>query len=194
MKRFWLVGPVLLLVPVSETAAQSAIRGTVVDARTGEALAAATIQVEGTYRGTITNVDGLYELGLDGLPVTLVVRYIGYETGRRVLSSSSSGRQNFWLQPVVYESEEVVITGEDPAIRIMREVIERKKIWRATLDTYDALAYNRFAISNDSGIVSIMETVTEAYWDKKRGMREVQRPIEKRQIWRSKMPSRLLFL
>ncbi len=178
MKHLCLLGLVLPLAFVSEAGAQSVIRGTIVDAETGEALPAATIQVEGTYRGTITNVDGLYELGLDALgldalPVTLIIRYIGYETERRVLSASSSDLQNFQLRPVVYEAEEVVITGEDPAIRIMREVIERKKVWRAALETYDAIAYNRFAISNDTGIVSIIETVTEAFWDKERGIREV---------------------
>ncbi|MFV1980322.1 MAG: carboxypeptidase-like regulatory domain-containing protein, partial [Rhodothermia bacterium] len=165
MKHLCLLGLVLPLAFVSEAGAQSVIRGTIVDAETGEALPAATIQVEGTYRGTITNVDGLYELGLgelglDALPVTLVIRYIGYETERRVLPASSSDLQNFQLRPVVYEAEEIVITGEDPAIRIMREVIERKKVWRAALETYDAIAYNRFAISNDTGIVSIIETVT----------------------------------
>jgi hypothetical protein len=148
----------------SQVAGQTVVRGTVRDASTGDALPAANIQVEGTYRGTISNREGLFELRLEEIPSTLIVRYIGYGEQRRSITQSSSTQQDFDLEPVVYEAETVVVTGEDPAIRIMREVIERKKIWRAELETYRAFAYNRFAVSNDTGIVSIMETVTEAYW------------------------------
>ncbi len=162
----------MILLTVPGAVAQKLVRGTVVDAVTGEALPAANIQIEGTYRGTITNVDGVYELRLDGLPATLVVRFIGYETKRVALTEASLERQDVRLQPVTYQLGEVVITGEDPAVRIMREVIERKKIWRAALQTYQTEAYNRFTLANDTGIVSIIETFTETFWDRERGMKE----------------------
>ena len=34
-------------------------------------------------------------------------------------------------------------------------------------------AYNRFRMENDTGIVSIWESGTKAYWDRERGVREV---------------------
>ncbi len=162
----------ILLAAAPGAAAQRIVRGTVTDAATGEALPAANIQVEGTYRGTITNADGRYELRLDTLPATLVARYIGYETARRTVTAASGERQDLRLQPVTYQLDEIVVTGEDPAIRIMREVIERKKLWRNALRTYETEAYNRFTLANDTGIVSIIETFTETFWDRARGMKE----------------------
>lgn len=155
-----------------EAAAQKLVRGQILDAATGEALPAANVQIEGTYRGTISNADGIYELQLDSLPATLVVRFIGYETAHRTITTADEARQDFRLAPVTYELGEIVVSGEDPAVQIMREVIERKKVWRAALETYETEAYNRFTISNDTGIVSIIETFTAAFWDRERGMKE----------------------
>ncbi|MFQ5571059.1 MAG: DUF5686 family protein [Rhodothermales bacterium] len=169
LRLFFLMIGLIIVLPVQ---AQKLIRGTIIDASTGEALPAANIQVEGTYRGTISSVDGAYEIQLTRLPATLVVRYIGYNTERLTVTASSEERQDVRLRPVTYELDEVVVTGEDPAVRIMREVIERKKVWRASLQTYATDAYNRFTISNDTGIVSIIETMTETFWDHERGMRE----------------------
>ncbi|QXD15974.1 DUF5686 and carboxypeptidase regulatory-like domain-containing protein [Rhodocaloribacter litoris] len=154
---------------------QVLVEGTVRDAATGEPLPAANVHVEGTYRGTITNEDGWYALRLDGLPAVLVVRYIGYATQRRTLRPGDAGRQDFDLEPVAYELDEVVVTGEDPAVEIMRQVIARKQQWRAALQRYRAEVYNRFTLENDTGIVSIVESLTEAFWDRERGAREVVR-------------------
>lgn len=152
--------------------AQTLVRGTVTDAATGEPLAAANLQIDGTYRGTITNAEGAYALRLETLPATLVVRYIGYETARIAVTAATTMPLDIRVQPVTYQLDEVVVSGEDPAIRIMREVIERKKRWRTALETYRADAYNRFTISNDTGIVSIIETFTDTFWDRERGMKE----------------------
>jgi hypothetical protein len=159
----------------AEAQAQRTIRGTVTDAATGEPLPAANVQVEGTYRGTITNREGVYALRLDELPATLVVRFIGFESARRTVTSETPGDVDIALQPTTYRMDEIVVTDENPAERIMREVIERKQQWREALDTYRAEAYNRFTIANDTGIVSILETLTEAYWDDEEGLREVMK-------------------
>ncbi|MDX1548229.1 MAG: DUF5686 family protein [Rhodothermales bacterium] len=161
----------LLLMTALPAAAQVVVRGTVADADTGAPLAAATVHVEGTYRGTITNADGVFELQVPDGPSVLVVRYIGYATAR--IAVEGAERLAVRLEPVAYTLGEVVVTGEDPAVRIMREVIERKQRWRAALTSYRAEAYNRFTLRNDTGIVSITESLTDAFWDRDEGMREV---------------------
>lgn len=153
--------------------AQKVVTGRVTDASTGEPLPAANLQIDGTYRGTITNNDGFYELRLEELPATVLIRFIGFETDSLTIRETTPGRQDVALAPITYEMEEVVVTGEDPAIGIMRRVIERKQEWRAALATYHVEAYNRFTMENDTGIVSIIESLTETYWDKERGLREV---------------------
>ncbi|MDZ4700336.1 MAG: DUF5686 family protein [Rhodothermales bacterium] len=169
--RVMALGMILVLV-TSAANAQVLLHGVVVDTQTGETLPAASIQIEGTLRGTISNAEGLFTIEADSLPVDLVVRYIGYAPARSRVAQADNIR--LALRPMVYQLEEVVVSGaEDPAVRIMREVIRRKQVWRAELETYGADAYNRFTMRNDTGIVSVVESVSKAYWRRDGGMREI---------------------
>ncbi len=167
----------LLLSFSSSLYAQKTIRGTITDAQNGETLPSTNILINDTYRGTITNENGAYTLTIPDslLPATLVVRYIGYQTQERTITAGASSQQNFALQPAVAELQEIVVTDEDPGLRIMREVIERKQQWRKKLTTYRARAYTRQTLANDTSIVSITESVSEVFWDKQEGHREVLR-------------------
>lgn len=158
---------------ISPVLAQQTLKGTVVDASTNEPLAAATVQIQGTYRGTITNNIGEFELLIPQFPVQLHARYIGYNSITIDLQELPSSELILRLQPTPVNLREVVVTGEDPALEIMREVIRRKRIWRDALDTYTAEAYTRQRLENDTGIVTITESLSQAYWDKRRGTREV---------------------
>ena len=153
--------------------AQLTVRGTVIDGMTGETLPSANISIEGTYRGTITNSDGNYTFQIFEFPATLVVRYIGYNSDQRVILENSDEVQNFSLEPAVIEMEEIVVTDKDPALSIMERVIYRKQLWRANLENYRADAYTRQSLSSDTSIVSISESVSEAFWKRGEGHREV---------------------
>ncbi|MCK5453164.1 MAG: carboxypeptidase-like regulatory domain-containing protein, partial [Calditrichia bacterium] len=139
----------------------------------GQSLPAANIQIVGTLKGTISNDQGVYILRLDSLPATILISYIGYASERRTIYDSSPTKQNIFLQPISYQLDPIIVTGEDPAIRIMREVIRRKQVWRADLNTFQAEAYTRLVLENDTSITSIMESISSAFWDKERGIREV---------------------
>ncbi len=152
-----------------ETGAQI-VRGRVTDQSTNEPLPAATVQIAGTYKGTITNREGVYEIAVDQLPVKVVVRYIGYRTD--TLTAHTVMPLEFQLVPVTIEMEQMVVTDENPAIWIMRQVIERKQVWRKRIQTFEAQAYARYTFSNDSGIVAITESAATAWWDHDRGLRE----------------------
>ncbi len=157
-----------------DRAAPVVVRGTVTDAATGEALPSATLHVEGTFGGTITNAEGAFALPVERLPATLVIRYIGYETARVRVEEAGDAPLEIALRPAALEMGELVVeAGRNPADDIMREVIRRKAERRARLDTYRAEAYNRFTLRNDTGIVSLAESLTEWFWDKERGTREV---------------------
>ncbi len=101
------------------------------------------------------------------------MRFIGYETARIPVDAGTPDRIAVRMKPTTYTLEEVVVTGEDPAVDIMRKVIARKRQWRATLETYEAEAYTRFTLENDTGIVSIVESLTKTFWDREEGGREV---------------------
>lgn len=153
--------------------AQVKITGIVADAKTGERLPAAHVIIEGTYTGTIANEDGEFSLLVKSFPATIVVRYIGFETQKKPIQRTQSDPLDFLLKESVAQMEQLVVTTEDPAIAIMKEVIARKKIWRAKLNTYTAEAYSRQQLLNDTTIVSVSESVSEVFWDRKRGPREV---------------------
>ena len=162
----------LLLLSTSSTARGQAVSGRVLDAQTGETLPAATIHVANTFRGTITNAEGEFELNPRQWPADLVVRFIGYRTD--TVRVAEAGVITVRLQPALIELATLIVTDEDPAIGIMREVIRRKQIWRADLDTYKALAYARLVFASDEEIVAISEAVSTTWWARDRGVREIK--------------------
>lgn len=161
------------LVNLTFPAVTKTIHGYIRDAKTKEILPIANIQVVGTYRGTISNDKGKYNLDLQQLPATIRVRYIGYKSKKLTITKISPDQQNIELEPVVIKLKAIVVTGEDPAVNIMRKVIRRKQEWRAQLATYQAEAYTRLVLENDTSIVSIAESISEIFWQRKKGPREI---------------------
>jgi len=149
------------------------LQGTVKDLHSGEPLPSATIMIEGSYSGTISNQDGYYSIELNELPARVIVRYLGYHSETRTIHSANDLEQHFYLEPALLEMDEIIVTDRDPALSIMERVIVRKQIWRSALENYRSEAYTRQVLENDTSIVSISESVSEAYWDAQRGHREV---------------------
>lgn len=170
--RFTFLLVLLLSTFIPSGITQSLLRGSVTDAKSGEPLESATIYITGTYRGTITNIQGEFELSVSDFPVNLSVRFIGY-TSKSIQLNELPEFLEVELEPIAVNLSEVVVTGEDPAIGIMREVIRRKPIWRDQLESFQAEAYSRQRLQNDTGIVTITESLSNVYWDKNRGIREV---------------------
>lgn len=56
------------------------VTGVVMDADTKETLVGATVTLEGTNNGTLTDYDGSFAISLDEFPAVLVVSYTGYTT------------------------------------------------------------------------------------------------------------------
>lgn len=164
---------VLFFLCTSNLLAQQIISGKVVDANTLEPLPAAHIVIKGTYQGTIANVDGEYTLKVDSLPAVITARFLGYKTKEYEILPEYNLIHDFFMEEAFLEMEEITVTGEDPAISIMREVINRKKIWRKNLSTYSVDAFSRQQLKTDTSIVSISESISEAFWDKERGNREI---------------------
>lgn len=169
-----LLGLTLTIVLLTTSAnAQNIITGKVVDAQTLEPLAAAHIIIKDTYKGTIANADGEFTLKVTTFPSTIVVRYLGYKTNEITIDANHQGPLDFLMEEAFLEMQEITVTGEDPAISIMKEVIRRKQIWRENLQNYTVDAYSRQQLKTDTSIVSITESISQAYWDKELGNREI---------------------
>lgn len=82
----------LLLVAVGMSSfamAQRTIRGTVTDAQTGDPLIGANILVIGTSSGTITDIDGTYELQVPEGATAIEFTYTGYAAQRVTLGTGN---------------------------------------------------------------------------------------------------------
>jgi hypothetical protein len=156
----------------SDACGEVVLSGVVKDDLTGEPLFPAILRVSGTHTATVTNPDGRFELAVRSVPVTLLCSHIGFRSVSILVAADFTGDIVFELTPVMYEMEELVVTAEDPAISIMRKVIERKQqAQRPT--SLKANAYTRLTLRKDSTIVSVIESMSEAFWQEEDGWREV---------------------
>ncbi len=103
----WLL-TALLLFTHSQGSAQMTLSGTVLNAE-GFGLAGANVAIEGTMTGTITDADGAFTIEADGLPATLIVSYVGYETS--LVAVSENVAIEVVLHPVSVEVEALLIVG-----------------------------------------------------------------------------------
>ena len=166
----WLALFVIFLLAVPAQA--KVIRGSVTDAATGEPLPVATVRVLGTYHGAISNAEGGYEVELYAFPAVVEVRYIGYRSQRIEIAEDAPDVHNFALELVPLEMEEIVVTAADGP-GIMRKVIAQKQTWWDALETFRVSAYSRFVFRRSSEIVAITESLSEGFWDHRKGWREV---------------------
>lgn len=88
---------------------QVSVRGTVTDAMTNEPLPGASVRIEGTDQGTITDIDGNYQLQSVETGAVLVFSYVGYNE----FSTSLGGRTQIdvVLQLDVQTLSEMVVIG-----------------------------------------------------------------------------------
>ena len=152
--------------------AQKSIHGIVTDAESGETLPVAHISVVGTRSGTVTNENGEYVLELATVPAVIRASYIGYTSVNKTVSGDSPDEVNIALSPSPVMLTAIVVSAEDKAVDIMREVIRRKQEWLKTLKTYRAEAYTRVLLQTDTTIVSIAESFSEINWELGKGPRE----------------------
>ncbi|MEZ4779282.1 MAG: DUF5686 and carboxypeptidase regulatory-like domain-containing protein [Flavobacteriaceae bacterium] len=131
-----------LLIAFSSTAQ---IEGTVTDTN-NQPLPYVNIYLEDSYTGTTSNEDGKYSLEvLEKGSYTLIFQYLGFETIKKeVAVDSFPFILNVSLKEATVSLEEVVInTSEDPAYRIIRETIAKRKENLDKISEYTADFYSR---------------------------------------------------
>ena len=89
--------------------AQSTVGGTVTDAEDGSAIPGVNVLVKGTSTGTITDVEGNYNVTVSGENPTLVFSSVGFATQEVAVGSQTS--IDLAMQADVQALEEIVVTG-----------------------------------------------------------------------------------
>lgn len=128
IKKSFLLLACLLCAVSAFTQKTNAISGKVIDALSNEALVGATIQIEGTELGTVSDANGLFNLG--GIlkeEITIKVAFIGYEslTLRHDFGRNPAPVLRIKLQPNTLDLAEVQIEGK--AGGQIRAMIDQKK-------------------------------------------------------------------
>ncbi len=130
-QKGYLLAVLLTVVFQNITTAQQSVRGSVTDVNTGEPLAFVNVIVNGDpLKGTTTDIQGQFEYVSHNVITHLVFSYVGYERDTVQLRDRQDWLHlSIELLPAAYSFEEVVVqAGENPANRIIRNVIRNKKI------------------------------------------------------------------
>lgn len=103
----------LLFLSVAAQAQFGEIKGTVFDKEKGEPIIFNTVVLQGTGRGAVTDVNGIYSITrIPAGTYTLVTTAIGYDTSRIevLVEANKKITQNIYLSPISIELKEVQIT------------------------------------------------------------------------------------
>lgn len=127
------------------------ISGKVTDRSTKEPLPYVNIYFKGTSVGTITDQEGYYSLRTTQDYDSLVASFIGYKTQVRIFSQGKDQSLNFWMvQDLVNLKEVVVMSGENPAWKIIRNAVEKKSIYnKKALKAFEYDSYQRVELYFD---------------------------------------------
>lgn len=110
----YFVFAVIMALSTGAWAQQRTIRGTVTD-EAGSPLPGVTVVVQGTTLGTVTSVDGVYQLDVPASANTLVFSYIGML--RQPVEIGTQTSINVTMRPDVIGVDEVVVVGYGTRMR-----------------------------------------------------------------------------
>lgn len=126
------------------------IRGRVTDHDSGEPLAFVHIVVQGTQRGTMTDMDGFFSLQVPRDANAIQLSYVGYfPLVYEVLKTKDYHHIRMHPQPMELQ-EVVVYAGENPAHRIIRNAMsQRRSNDPERLNSFSYTSYNKFLATLD---------------------------------------------
>ncbi len=126
------------------------LKGRVLD-ETGEALPYASVYLENTTVGVVTNIKGEYFLELQKGTYTIVFQSLGYIRKSVEVVITGNKQLDVILMPEAVEMEEVKVTAgrKDPAYAIMKRVIENKNRYIRQFDSYQCETYLKISLERD---------------------------------------------
>ncbi|WP_209328967.1 SusC/RagA family TonB-linked outer membrane protein [Lunatimonas salinarum] len=108
--RIFLLGLFFTLIANVDLYAQSRmVSGKITESSSGDPVLGASVLIKGTTRGTVSNLDGNYELEVPGSDAVLVISYIGFSTQEITVGNQS--QINVSLEFSSEDLNEVVVTA-----------------------------------------------------------------------------------
>ena len=107
LKKIFMMGMLMLLMPLSLIAQDITVKGVVKDA-TGETVIGATVMQKGTSNGAVTDIDGNFTLKVPS-NATLTISYVGYAT--QDIAVNGKTEFSIVLKEASKSLSEVVVVG-----------------------------------------------------------------------------------
>ncbi|MEM6317098.1 MAG: TonB-dependent receptor [Bacteroidota bacterium] len=104
------------------------ISGYLTDAANGESLIGATVFIQETANGTVTNVYGFYSITLEPGTYNVEYRFLGYETIYKEIELLGNQRIDLELSEGGVELVEVVVTGEPEDLNVSGVQMSTQKL------------------------------------------------------------------
>ncbi|MEO9870320.1 DUF5686 and carboxypeptidase regulatory-like domain-containing protein [Ekhidna sp.] len=157
---------------------QTGIKG-FTKSESGEPLPFSTVYVKGTTNGTTSNSEGEFFLKVPAGTHTIVAQYVGYGVMEKqiTLNEGQAIRFDFTLKEQALQLQEVVVTAgdENPAYRVIREAIKKRKFYKDEVKAFKTDTYLKglFRLNDrpdkilgqkitvDTGILYLSESVSE---------------------------------
>ena len=116
------------------------ITGTVRDTSSKQVISAVSVIVKGTTIGTYTSEQGVFELTVSKLPVTLIFSSIGFET-QEITVTNASEPVNVNFVPTSSLGQEVVVSASRLPERILESPVTIERVSSADIRTAPASNY-----------------------------------------------------
>ncbi|HEY4197953.1 MAG TPA: TonB-dependent receptor [Mucilaginibacter sp.] len=132
------------------------LTGTITDKADGKPIPGATISVPDLRIGTVSDVNGKYNIAQLPKGVYLVqISFIGYATFNQRVDFSRTSQLNVQLQASSIEAGEVVITGVSKATEIKRDPVPMAAVSKTYIDQHSASTNVIDEIANLPGISAV---------------------------------------
>ncbi len=155
------------------------LNGIVFADENNEPLRSVTIRVADSPKGAITNSNGEFSINIEKGFHQLILTMVGRE--RKIVDVDLQKDSTFLIINLKINSallDGVEVIAEDPGMRMMRKVIEKKIKQYDSINTYKYTLYTKFVASTDTltagrtdnpidtTIVSIFESYSNGYYEK----------------------------
>lgn len=149
--RFYSVILACFTFPFISLAQETIVKGKVTDAGSGDPIPFANVIFAGTTIGAITDFEGNFLIRTTRPSDTLVARYVGYKQRAKAIKRGVSQIVNFQLEEEVTNLQEVVVlSGENPAFEILRQVMRNKeRNDKRRLTAYEYDTYTKIEVDVD---------------------------------------------
>lgn len=123
---------IFIMLSMAGAAAQTVIKGKVLDSQDGSPLIGVNIRIEGSQEGTVSDWDGVFALETESEPpLQLIISYVGYETQEIVIEKEEMNLEVL-LQTHSISLESVIVKAD--------RLSEKEKEAPLTVESMDILA------------------------------------------------------